>query len=86
MSEKVTQSHPEESPNRQSNGSGGGSSNHGERLVRIEAHLEHVAKREDVSEIKALIERKEPTMLRWLIGVTVIAAVSLLAAIFRSFF
>ena len=46
----------------------------------------HTAKREDVSEIKALIERKEwTTMLRWLIGVIAVAAISLLAALLRTF-
>ena len=66
-------------------GSGNGGASHGERLARIEAHLEHTAKREDVSEIKALIERKESTMLRWLVGVIAVAAISLLAALLRTF-
>lgn len=64
---------------------GGGGPRHGERLARIEAHLEHVATREDVAEIKALIERKESTMLRWLVGVIAVAAISLLAALLRTF-
>jgi len=64
---------------------GGGGPRHGERLARIEAHLEHAATREDVAEVKALIERKESTMLRWLIGIIAIAAVSLMAALLRTF-
>ena len=47
--------------------------------------MEHMATREDMSEIKVLIERKESTMLRWLLGLLVVAAVSLLAALIRSF-
>lgn len=74
------------------NGPPGGGGGFGERLARVEAHLEHTATREDVAEVKnlieqvkTLIERKESTMLRWLIGIIAIAAVSLMAALLRTF-
>lgn len=66
-------------------GPGNGGSTHGERLARIEAKMEHVATREDVSELKVLIERKESTMLRWLLGILAVAGVSVLAALLRTF-
>lgn len=73
-------------------GSGNGGVSYGERLARIEAKMEHMATREDISELKVLIERlkvlierKEATMLRWLPGLVVVAVVSLLAALLRTF-
>lgn len=77
---------PEGAPDPRTGGPGNGGSNYGERLARIEAHLEHVAKREDVAEVKALIERKESTMLRWLVSILSVAAISLLVALLRTFF
>ena len=68
-----------------SSGSGNGGSGHGERLARIETELKHVATREDVEAIKTLIERKEATMLRWLLGLVGVAAITLVAAVIRTF-
>ncbi len=65
-------------------GSGGGN-NFGERLARIETKLEYTATREDVSEIKVLIERKEASQLRWLVGLVFVALVTLAAAVIRTF-
>ena len=45
-----------------------------------------MATREDVQEVKTLIERKEATMLRWLLGLLVVALVSLGVALVRTFF
>ena len=81
--EKVVQIAPTGAPS--PGGTGNGRSGHGERLARIEARMEHVATREDVSEVKILIERKESTMLRWLLGLMVVAGISLLAALIRTF-
>ena len=69
-------------------GSGGGSGddNHGEHLARIESRMDYMATREDVQELKTLIERKEATMLRWLLGMLVVALVSLGVALVRTFF
>ena len=47
--------------------------------------MEYMATREDVSEIKVLIERKESTMLRWLLSLVVVAVVSLLTVLVRTF-
>ena len=66
-------------------GPGNGSSSHGERLARIEAKMEYVATREDVSEVKVLIERKESTMMRWLLGILAAAGISILVALVRTF-
>ncbi len=65
---------------------GGGGGDHGERLARIESKMEHMATREDVAEVKTLIDRKEATMLRWLCGMVVVAAISLGVALVRTFF
>ena len=64
-------------------GSGGGGC--GERLARIEAKLEHVATREDLAEVKALIERKGESLLRCLHGILSLAVIGVVAAMFRSF-
>ena len=69
-----------------SGGGGNGGSGHGERLARIEARMEHVATREDLAKIEVLIERKESTMLRWLLGIMAVAGVSLVVALIRVFF
>lgn len=62
-------------------GGGNGGSSHGERLARIEARMEYLATREDVSEVKVLIERKESTMTRWLLGILATAGISLATAV-----
>lgn len=78
-------------------GGAGGGGGHGERLARIEAKMEYMATREDVAEVKTLIERevgevktlierKETTMLRWLCSMVVVAIISLVAALVRTFF
>ena len=64
---------------------GGNGGNTSERLARIEARLEYMATREDLSKIEVLIERKESIMLRWLLGLVVVAMFSLIAALVRSF-
>ena len=66
-------------------GPGNGGGGYGERLARIEAKMERMATREDISELKALIERKEATMLRWLFGLVAVAGISLLATLVRAF-
>ena len=47
--------------------------------------LEHVATRESVADMKTLIERKESTMLRWLLGILATAAIALVVALIQSF-
>ena len=65
-------------------GDGRGGGNLGERLARVEAHLEHVATKEDVQTLKTdlvdAIGKKETSMLRWQIGIVVAAAVILIVA------
>lgn len=81
--EKVVQlAPPTGTPSPAGPGNGGG---YGERLARIEAKMEYMATREDVSEIKVLIERKESTMLRWLLGLVGVAVASLFTALVRTF-
>ena len=72
-------------PMQRSGGGSGDDGNHGERLARIESKMGYLATREDVQEVKTLIERKEATMLRWLLGMLVVALVSLGVALFRTF-
>ena len=81
--EKIVQLAPTGTPAPARPGTGGGG--YGERLARIEAKMVRMATREDISELKALIERKESTMLRWLSGLVVVAAFSLSAALVRTF-
>ena len=59
-------------------GGGNGGSSHGERLARVEAKMEHVATREDVSDVKTLIERRISTILQYLIGIMAALVVMLL--------
>lgn len=72
-------------PIQRSGGGSGDDGNYGERLARIESKMGYMATREDVQEVKTLIERKEATMLRWLLGMLVVALVSLGVALFRTF-
>ena len=51
----------------------GGSDDIGQRLARIEATIEHMATREDVADVKTLIERNNATMTRWLVGILLTA-------------
>ena len=73
-------------PIQRAGGGSGDDGNHGERLARIESKMDYMATREDVQEVKTLIERKEATMLRWLLGLLVVALVSLGVALVRTFF
>ena len=66
-------------------GPGNGGSNVGERLARIETKLEHVATREGLAEVKVLIERKESTTMRWLLGIIAVALISVVVALIRTF-
>ena len=54
------------------------------RLTHIETkfdhEIRHLATKEDISDIKALIARKEATHLRWLLGVLITATISLITA------
>ena len=79
--EKVVELTPEGRPAQGGNGGSG----YGERLARIEAKMEYVATREDVTKVEVLIERKETTMLRWLLGILAVAGVSLVVALIRLF-
>ena len=47
--------------------------------------MEHVATREDIAKVETLIERKEATMLRWLLGILAVAGVGLVVALIRVF-
>ena len=74
------------SPTSQSAGGGDGNGRnlHG-RVSAIEAHLQHLATKEDIAEVKKLISDKESSMLRWLIGIISLAAISLGVALVRTF-
>ena len=62
-------------------GGGGRGGDFGERLARLEAHLEHVAKKEDVQALKTdLVEaigNTESSMLRWQLGIVLAAGLLL---------
>lgn len=65
-------------------GRGGRGGDFGERLARVETHLEHVATKADVEALKtALVDalsKRHSVMLQWQIGIVVAAAVILIVA------
>ena len=52
----------------------------GERLARIETEIKHLAKREDISEIKTLIADTDAKRSKWLIGIMVAVVIALVSA------
>lgn len=65
-------------------GGAGNGGNLGERLARLEAHMEHLATKADVEALKTVlveaIGKKETSMLRWQIGIVVTTALILVVA------
>ncbi len=72
-------------PRTSSGGNGGNYIDVVQRLTAIETQMKFMAKREDVSEIKSLIERKEATLLKWMMSILVASGVAIVAAVIRSF-
>ena len=77
-------------PNAAASSSGGDGGNINERLreleiqvAKIDTKIDALATREYVSEVKTLIERKEATMLRWLLGILATSAIALAIALIR---
>ena len=60
-----------------------------ERLARIEAHLAaqlaHGATREDIADIRTLIERRQAETMRWLVTVLSGTLVAIAIALIRTF-
>ena len=54
------------------------------QLVKIETRMESMATKEDIQAIKTLIAERESKMLRWLIGICSIGAISLVVALVRT--
>ena len=72
-------------PSPASNGGGGnGRDLHG-RVSALEAHLQHLATKEDIRRIETLIAQREAAMLRWLIGLVLASALGLGVALVRVF-
>ncbi len=65
-------------------GNDSGRNLHG-RVSAIEAHLRRLATKEDISEVKTLVSEKEASMSRWLIGIILVALISLAVALIRTF-
>lgn len=65
-------------------GNGNGTNLHG-RLSALEAELKHLATKEDIRRVEALIAQREASLQRWLIGVIGGAAVTLAVALVRTF-
>lgn len=65
-------------------GGGGRGGDFGERLARVETHLEHVATKADVEALKtALVDalsKRHSVMLQWQIGIVVASALILIVA------
>ncbi len=77
-----------------SNGNGGDGTNARLRAVehgliqlaeRVSNLKENMATKEDIASLKTLIAERETTMLRWLIGIVAIGAISLSVAMIRLF-
>lgn len=73
-------------------GNGGRFDDHEQRLrvletaaTRIETRMENLATKLDVEGLKTLINEKEASMQRWLIGILLTAIVSLVVAMVRTF-
>ena len=64
-------------PSAASDGGGNGRDLHG-RVSALEAHLQHLATKEDIRRIETLIARRESFMLRWFIGTVIGVAVIVL--------
>ena len=75
---------PASTPGHGSSGDGNGRDVHG-RLSAVEAHLQHLATKEDIQRIEGLISKREASMLRWLIGIIAVATISLGVALLRTF-
>lgn len=65
-------------------GGGNGRDVHG-RVSALEAHLQHLATKEDIQRIETLIAKREAAMLRWLIGLVLTAGAALAIALVRVF-
>ena len=51
----------------------------------IKTRLSHVATKEDLEKVKALIEKKDAANSKWFLGITIGAVVTVLAALVRTF-
>ena len=51
------------------------------RVGALEAHMDYLATKEDIGEVKTLIADLETRMLRWLVGTLGVAAVGMTASV-----
>ena len=51
----------------------------------IKTRLDHVATKEDLEKVKALIEKKDAANSKWFLGITIGAIVTVMAALVRTF-
>lgn len=63
-------------------GGGNGHNLHG-RVSAIEAHLQYLATKEDIGDVKRLISDRESSMLKWLIGILIANGIALVVALIR---
>ena len=47
---------------------------HGERLARLEGAYEHLATKADISELKVDIEKMQVSIIKWIVGVGLASA------------
>ncbi len=55
------------------------------RLARLETHIQYLATKEDIQRIETLIEKKESSILKWLGTLITAALISIVVALFRTF-
>ncbi|MCY4610789.1 MAG: hypothetical protein OXC38_03685 [Gammaproteobacteria bacterium] len=53
------------------------------RASKLETRMEYVATKEDIADIKTLIERREAFMVRWLMGLGVMILLAWITAFIR---
>lgn len=70
-------------PTEAAGGGDGGGQNLGGRIATLEAHLQHLATKEDIQRVEKLIAQREAGLLRWLIGIITIALISIFVTLLR---
>ena len=86
MTDRAHQLHAVQPPPAQSSsgGNGNGHDLHG-RVSSLEAHLQHLATKEDIRRLETLMAQRESAMLRWLIVIAGTAVITLAVALIRTF-
>lgn len=83
MSGKVQPISPSAPPPAVAGSGNGNRKGLGSRVAVLEAHLNYLATKEDIQRLETLMAQREAVLLRWLIGIIAVAAISLVVALIR---